>query len=74
VVIDLLYKSLNLTDNLSTEYIARVFDLSGRELKMFNIKASETSIDISSLPKSVYFIKISSGLKEYYFKKFIKIY
>jgi len=66
-------KSSSANDNLDN-YSIKIYDLQGREVKSFSVNSSQSSIDISLLPKSIYLIKIINGSNEFYLKKFVKIF
>jgi len=55
-----------------------IYDLSGKQVHNAKINNFQNVINISHLPKSVYFIKVKynniNSVNEYYIKKFVKIF
>ncbi|TDP58015.1 putative secreted protein (Por secretion system target) [Flavobacterium dankookense] len=62
--------TIQIEDNLVGNQ-AKIYSVIGQELKTFAVNAKQKTIDLSSLSKSVYVIKIQSN-KEIYTSKFIK--
>ncbi len=62
------------TDNTTPKAEIKIYDLSGKEVYSIHTNNFETGINISHLPRSVYMIKVSTGPKENYLKKFVKLY
>lgn len=58
--------------NLSSSFVARVFDLQGRLIKQFVIENSQYELDVSELSNGVYLISINVNEK-LYSKRFIKM-
>lgn len=52
----------------------KIFDVAGREVNSFILNNSENTLNISSLPRGIYFISISADGKESFYKKFLKAY
>ncbi|MBN8572056.1 MAG: T9SS type A sorting domain-containing protein [Ignavibacteria bacterium] len=67
-------KFLNETDNTASDYNLKIFDSSGREVKSFSVSNNQTQLNISSLPRGVYFVSVSGEGRKYFYKKFLKIY
>lgn len=67
-------RSTDNTDFANSGVEIFIYNLSGKQVHSVKSNNIENSINISHLPRSVYFIKIINSSNEYSFKKFVKVF
>lgn len=63
---------LKIEGNLQPQYLASLYDLSGKLLKSIEVEANETSFDLSNLVIARYLLKVIQGNREVKIFKIIK--
>ncbi len=66
------YLTLKIDGNVQTQYIASLYDITGKLLKAKNITANKTEINTNDLPAGTYFLKVTDNKKEIKSFKIIK--
>ena len=59
-------------DGLKNDNFIEVINLQGQVVKNLNVSNTKTTLDVSELPKGIYFIRINSD-EELYVTKFLKL-
>jgi hypothetical protein len=57
------FLTLKIEGNILTQYIAALYDLSGKLIESIKVESNETSIDMSNLVIATYFLKVTQSNK-----------